>query len=408
MVHVLGFSFDAFDFWTTMLVVFCLIVLASIVYILYILIPARRRARRAGIGRKAMRRDMDRMAEYLDGLANSLPAVRQPFELGLAAMEACDWDRAVEHFREAVPQARGAEIVALLNLTGLCRYTQGLLGDALVNFEEALRLAEQSEDEDGKAPALGNIGVIWHDLGELDKALQYKEKALEKAHALGDQWAEAIHLANIGNVWHDKGELDKALKHHKQALELSRDLGDKWGVASDLAGLASIYRDRDDLDKALQYGNQALAMSKKIGHRLGVATDLRGIASIYRYMGELAEALKYSEAALSEDRKAGYRMGEATDLGNIGLILTDERKYEQAVPKLAESLTILLAGRIADGPRQVVAGLLKCEDRLGRDRVEALARESGLDERAVADLLDRIDQMYQKKPEPRTRRPVRS
>ena len=81
----------------------------------------------------------------------------------------------------------------------------------------------------------------------------------------------------------------------------------------------------------------------------------------------------------------------ATDLGNIGLILTDQRKYEQAVPKLAESLAILLASGFADGPRQVVTGLVKCEDKLGRNRVEGLLKEAGLDERAAADLLDRVD-----------------
>jgi tetratricopeptide (TPR) repeat protein len=347
-----------------------------------------------------MRRDMDRMAEYLNELPKSSPAVRQPFELGLAAMESCDWDRAVGHFREAMTHATGAEIVALFNLSGICRYTQGLLDDALASFEESDRLAEQFADEQGKAPALGNIGVIYHDKGELDRALQYKEQALAKAHALGDQWAEALYLANIGNIWHDKGELDKALEYHEQALELSRDLGDKWGIAGDLASIASIFRDKGVLDEALQYNKEALAIARKIGHRLGVITDLGGISNIYRYKGNLDVALRYGEAALAEARKVGYRLGVATDLGNVGLILTDKGQYEQAVPKLAESLTILLASGFADGPRQVITGLVTCEDRLGRKRVEELLKESGLDDKAASDLIDRVDQMRRKKPEP--------
>jgi tetratricopeptide (TPR) repeat protein len=407
LVHLFGHDFDAFDFWTTLLVIGCVVVLAVAFYTLYILIPARRRARAATVGKRVMRRDMDRMAEYFDGLRESLPAVRQPFELGLAAMKACDWDQAVGHFREAMMQARGAEIVALFNLTGMCRYTQGLLDDSLANFEEAARLAAQFEEEEGRAPALGNIGVIWHDRGELDRALQYKEKALATAHALGDQWAEATYIANIGNVWHDKGDLDKALECHKQALELSRDLGDRWGVAGDLAGIAGILRDKGSLDEALRYDQEALAMARKLGHRLGVAADLGNIASIYRYKGELDEALKRGEEALAVARKIGYRLGVAADLGNIGLILTDQRKYGQAVPKLGEALTILLASGVADGPRQVVGGLARCEDKLGRERVEKLLREAGLDDRSAADLLDRVDQMRRKKPEPKRRRPVR-
>jgi tetratricopeptide (TPR) repeat protein len=408
VVNVIGHNIDAVLFWASLLAACCAITLAIAVHILYSLNPTVRRARRTAIGNRMLRRDMDRIAEYLDGLANSGPAVRQPFELGLAAMETYDWGQAVEHFREAMVQARGAEIVALFNLSGVCRYTQGMLDYARTSFEEAARLAEQFGDEEGKAPALGNIGVIYHDQGDLDRALQYKEQALAKAHQLGDQWAEAIYLANIGNIWHDKEDLDKALEYHEQALELSRDLGDKWGVSSDLASIASILRDKGALDEAQKYNTEALAMARKIGHRLGVATNLRNTASIYRYLGKLDEALKYGEAALTQARKVGAQSGVATDLGNIGLILTDQRKYELAVPKLAESLAILLASGFADGPRQVVTGLVKCEDKLGRERVEELLKQAGLDERAASDLLDRVDQMRLKKPEPEDSRPARS
>ena len=406
MVHFIGHNFDAILFWATLLVACCVIILAIFVHILYSLNPTVRRARRTAIGYKMMRRDMDRIAEYLDGLANSGPAVRQPFELGLAAMETYNWGQAVEHFREAMMQARGAGLVALFNLTGVCRYTQGHLDQALADFEESARLAEQFRDVDGKVPALGNIRVIWHDKGELDKALRYKEEALAKAHGLGDQWAEATYLGNIGNIWHDKGELDKALGYHEQALELSRDLGDKWGVASDLARIGSIYRDKGGLDKALQYKEEALAMARKLGYRLGVISDLSDIGNIYRDKGKLDKALTYGNAALALARATGYRMGVATDLGNIGLILKDKKEYEQAVPKLVEALTMLLASGVSDGPRQVLTGLVKCESKLGRKRLEELFWEAGLDDRSTADMLDRVDQMHRRRPRPKRNRPT--
>jgi tetratricopeptide (TPR) repeat protein len=381
------------------LLIACGVVVAGIaVLILFRLSPGRRRARVVARSREVMRRDIDRMSEYLDGLAKSEPAVRQPFELGRAAMDACEWDRAIAHFREAMSQASGSRLVALFNLTGVCRYTLGHLDQALADFEESARLADLLQVVEGKAPALGNIGVIWHDLGELDKALRYKEEALEKAHGLGDQWAEAIYLGNIGNIWHDKGNLDKALEYHEQALELSRELGDKWGVATDLARIGSIYRDRGGLDRALQYKEEALAMARKIGYRLGAISDLSDIGNIYRDKGKLDKALTYSNAALELARATGYRLGVATDLGNIGLILKDKREYEQAVPKLVQALSMLLASGVSDGPRQVLTGLVKCENKLGRKRLEELFREAGLDDQATANLLDRLDQMHLKRP----------
>lgn len=404
MVHVIGLHIDAILFWASLLSTCLVIILATIVHIIYSLTPARQRVRIAGMSGEVLRRDMDRMAEYLDGLSLAVPAVRQPFEHGLAAMQKNQWKSAIEHFREAMPQAKGGEIVALFNLTGVCNYTQGLLDRALENFEVSGRLAEQLRDEEGKPPALGNIGAILHDKGDFAKALRYNEEALQKARGLGNQWAEAVYLGNIGNIRHDMGELDRALDCHEKALELSRSLGDSVGMASDLAGIGSIYRDKGVLGEALQYDKEALALARKVGHRLSVVTDLGDIASIYRYKGELGRALKYDEEALAEARRIGYRLGAATDLGNIGLILTRQRKYGQAVPKLAEALTILLATGVADGPRQVLAGLARCEDKLGREQVGDLLREAGLPDAGIADLFERIGQARGEKPEPPSRR----
>jgi tetratricopeptide (TPR) repeat protein len=401
LVNVIGHYFDAVRFWASLLIACSVIILAIVVHILYSLNPVRRRAKMDAVGRGLIRRDMDRMAEYIDGLPRSGPAVRQQFELGRAAMVACDWGRAIGHFREAMMQSRGAEIVALFNLTGVCQYTQGYLDKALADFEESARLAEQFQDATGMAPALGNIGVIWHDKGELDKALRYKEEAWEKAHGLGDQWAEALHLGNIGNIWRDRGDLDKALKYHEKALDLSQALGDKWGVASDLARIGSIYRDKGELDKALRYKEEALAMARKTGYRLGAVEDLSEIGSIYHSEGSLDKALLYGEKSLALARQTGYRVGVAALLGNIGLILKDKKEYAQAAPKLAEALTILLACGVADGPRQVLTGLIRCESKLGRKRVEELSKEAGLDDQSIADMFDRIDQMHRIRPGPK-------
>jgi hypothetical protein len=46
-----------------------------------------------------------------------------------------------------------------------------------------------------------------------------------------------------------------------------------------------------------------------------------------------------------------------------------------------------------------VAGLVRCENRLGRERLEELLRESGLEERELAEQLDLVDRMRKDTPE---------
>jgi len=98
----------------------------------------------------------------------------------------------------------------------------------------------------------------------------------------------------------------------------------------------------------------------------------------------------------------------AVDLGNIGLDLVNLKEHEEALPVLAEALTILLSIGVADGPRQALTGLVRCEDKLGRQRMQELLREAGLDDGSVLDMLGRIDQTRRTRPEPKRTRPVRS
>ena len=374
------------------------IVTGAVSFIAHILKPTARKAHGEPAGSDAMRYAIGRAAEYLDGLPASEPVVRGPFELGLAAMRACRWDDAVSYFRQAMTLTNGVHLVALLNLIGVCRYTQGRADDALSDFEESAALAERLQAKRGRAHALNNIGLIYRDRGELDRALACLEQSLAVAREFDDLWAMAIHLGNVGNIWHRKGDFDKALDCHERALAVAREIGDQWSVATELANIGGVYEDKGDLDKALKHDKQALGVARCIGYRLGVVAGLANLASVYRKQGRHDEALQHEEEALGIARRAGYVLGAAIDLGNIGLDLMSRERHAEAVPKLAEALTILLSVGVADGPRQALTGLVRCEDRLGRQRVQTQLRESGLGDGQIADLLSRVDQTRMRRP----------
>jgi tetratricopeptide (TPR) repeat protein len=343
-------------------------------------------------------RDVDRMAEYAGGLDDSSQAIWHPFQLGLAAMAACQWDQAVEHLQGAQANASGTQLAPLLNQLGICRYMQGRLGDALKEFQDSARLARQREDKPGMASTLNNIGVIRRYYGELDIALKFFRDAWALARESGSQTTEAICLGNIGHVLRQKGKLGPALKSQEDALAISRQTMDQPGVASSLGNIGSILRDRGESDKALERYAEAVEIARKINHKLGVAIELGNIGSLYRVKGETDRALKSHESALALANEIGYRLGVATELCNIGLILASKRMYERAVPYLAESLGVFLAAGLANGPRQALYGLSRCDDLLGRERMQALLKRTGLSDEGIADQLDRIDQIRSRRP----------
>ena len=343
-------------------------------------------------------REVDGLAEYAGGLGDSKQAVWQPFQVGLAAMAAYQWDQAIEQIRGAQANSGGTQLTQLVNQLGICRYMQGRLGEALKEFRDAAHLAQQREDKPGMASTLNNIGVIRRCYGELDVALKNFRDARVLARDSGSRITEAHCLGNIAHVLRQKGELGPALKSQEDALAISRRAMDQQGVASSLGSIGNILRDRGESEKALERYAEAVEIARKINYKLGVAIELGNIGSLYRVKGEIDRALKSHEAALTLAHEIGYRLGVATELANIGLILATKRMYERSVPYLAEALVFFVTAGVADGPRQTLYGLSRCDDLLGRERMQELLKKAGLSDEGIADELDRIDQI-------RTRRP---
>lgn len=267
-------------------------------------------------------------------------------------------------------------------------------------LEDAIHLLERMKglspgNRAVESAALGNLGLICEDQGELDKALGFHEEALALARKIGSPDGVALALAGIGSVCVRKDESDKALKYLEEALAINRKCGYKEGVATSLGNIGVVYGIKEEPDKALRYHMESLAIHREIGHQLGVANQLGNIGSMYRAKGEPDKALKNLEEALAIHREIGYQQGVALSLGNIGLVLTDVGKPEQALPMLAEALAILLPIEVAYGPEMVLTGLVECEDSLGRKLMMELLRETGLNDEAVAGRLRLVDQRRQ-------------
>jgi len=384
-----------------------LLIALALVFGAVVLGIAARRRRRLARSRRAVAvkkrlevivRDLDRMAEPAGDFPESGSEAEQAYRRGLAATGAYRWDEAVGHWVTARFSASYTQLAPLHHQAGVCRYMQGRLGDALEQFEQSARLAEQLEDKSARALALNNIGVIRHDCGELDAALEVLKEARALARESGNQAAEALCLGNIGNVHRDRWEHNAALKSHGDALAIARQTGDRQGVASSMGNIGSIMRDKGELDEARERYAAAVEASGKIGYKLGMAIMLGNLGSLYRDRGELDQALESHESALALARETGYRLGVAAELGNIGLLLVVKRAYDRAVPYLAQSLTQFLAAGTASGPRQTLYGLSRCDDALGRELMQALLQSTRLASEAVADALERIDQIRSRRP----------
>ncbi|MEG3923280.1 CHAT domain-containing tetratricopeptide repeat protein [Microcoleus sp. D3_18a_C4] len=218
--------------------------------------------------------------------------------------------------------------------------TENSKRNAIVKYEEALKLYRAIRDHRGEALTLNNIGKIYGLLGEYKKALEYYSQSLPLFRAIGDHRGEAHTLTTLGNLYGVLGQIQKALDYHTQSLLLYRAIGDRSGEAAALNSIGGKYSARGEHEKALEYYNQSLPLSRAVGDRGKEAQALLGIGSVYLEVGEKQKALDYHSQSLPLFRTTGNRRMEAFTLNYIGGIYSELGEQKKALEYHSQSLLL--------------------------------------------------------------------
>jgi len=187
------------------------------------------------------------------------------------------YEVAITHFENAI---KVVKIPSFYLALGNSYYVISQYEQAQRNYKNALKLYKESGEKKGEASALGNIGVIYQNKGNLDNALKYLQQALVIEKEIGYKQGEAITLGNIGLIYQDKGDLDNALKYHQQALVIDKEIGYKQGEADQLGNIGLVYKNKGDLDNALKYLQQAKDIFTKIDAKSQLQIVQKAISEI--------------------------------------------------------------------------------------------------------------------------------
>ncbi len=247
------------------------------------------------------------------------------------------WEKALQLYQQT--RNLGGQANSLLGLGRI----YDLLGDkqqALEFYNQSLPLRRQVGDKAGEAVTLTNIGLVYSDLGDSQTALDYYNQSLPLTRQVGDKAGEATTLNNIGGVYSDLGDSQTALDYYNQSLPLWRKVGDKAGEATTLTGIGGVYDDLGDSQQALEYYNQSLPLSRQVGDKAGEAVTLNNIGLVYDDLGDFQTALEFYNQSLPLRRQVGDKAGEATTLNNIGGVYSDLGDFQQALEFYNQSLPL--------------------------------------------------------------------
>jgi len=287
------------------------------------------------------------------GLSTAAPAQTKEqgmrlFDEGKAFQERAqsneDLQKAVEQYEQAlrifekVNFQEGVGVVS--NNLGLIFAHWGQYDKAVEYYEKSLVIKRELNDRQGEGSTLNNLGNVYKDWSQYDKALEYYEKSLAICGQLKDRQGEGSILNNLGIVYKDWGQYDKALEYYEKSLAIKREVKDRKGEGLTLNNLGIVYQGWGQYDKAVEYYEKSLAVCRELKDRKGEGSTLNNLGNVYRYWGEYDKAVEYYEKSLAIKRELKDLKGEGQTLNNLGNVFSDWGQYDKALEYYEKSLAI--------------------------------------------------------------------
>ncbi len=185
----------------------------------------------------------------------------------------------------------------MLNTLGLLALEQGKMYDAIQDFKDTLKIAEESANLRLKVMPLNNLGMALVGQGDFEASRIYYEQCLEVARTIGERSGEGLVLGNLGFLAGARGEYQKASDYGASQLRIAREVGDRNGQMFSQINSSAYSRCLGEFEAALDLGERGLRMAQELGNQVGAAWALTNLGHAYLESGEPEKAgAAYREA----------------------------------------------------------------------------------------------------------------
>lgn len=194
--------------------------------------------------------------------------------------------------------------------------------------KQALDLAEEVNDDRGKAAALNNIGVSYRNQGALDRALDYYVRSLAIYDTLQNTEGQATTKNNIATIYSLKSDYGQAMRYLEQSYSAFAKMGDQNRIVGSLNNLGILYSDLQLNEQAMKHFTEAYQLSEKLGSPF--ADPLANIGNLLFRQKNYQRAIEYYSRALEIEKKNDNRLGILNVLTNIGIAFSKAGQHTRA------------------------------------------------------------------------------
>lgn len=206
--------------------------------------------------------------------------------------------------------------------------------------QRALVLAKRTNDSLREAIAIGTLGLYYDVSGQREKAIHhYLQSYRMQLHNQQYVNASAM-LNNVGIVYFYSEDFDQAWQYFKEAMELEEAHGELYDKAGSWVNLGATAKRMGKYDEALYYTRKGVQAYWQQGDSDRYFTYVSNLGSLYLQLGKIDSALQYVSLPLAYNKRKQQLFPLGNDLQLLSRIYLLEKKAEEALPVLMESLEI--------------------------------------------------------------------
>lgn len=269
-----------------------------------------------------------------------------------------DPDSAIHYARRGVSLATMLEFpsgqIWCLYQEGLAYGTKNQLDSSFAIFEEAIRLAEESDDALSQAKLLNAVGVSHYLAGNLHDAVLYYNQGFLLSDSLHYQEGKSYALNNMAVIYRLQRRYDQALDLYGKSLDIKIVERDTVGIISGLynKGLAFSYLDRHEESLAALLESKALA-DMYSGTVVDTPSITIGIGVAHYNLGNIPESRKHLEAGIAWSQNVTpEKIAAMTYLGSIDVM---QGRSQQGLVRIEEAYQMT----VNSGRKELLRTVLK-------------------------------------------------
>jgi len=265
-------------------------------------------------------------------------------ELGLAYLDSGNVPKALTQYEKALTLAKenNEEVLEarLWGYKGICLTRLGNSHFAQIAFYKSYKMAKALHHTPLLIDALTQIGSLQLETGQKAKAISRLEQAHGLALSIGDD-LRAMNLAGkVGGIFFSMDAQEKALEYYVLARQLAQKLDQPQAECAYLLNIGNVLLTGDEQAAAREHFEEALNIATELNN---VHAEISALSSLMRtYMAEdkVSMVALYGESALRLAQALG---APGLEIANINLFTTYlvERGYaRRALPHLQRGLEI--------------------------------------------------------------------